>query len=106
MSARADELRAAVIARALHGAGTTATAARAAAFANARVQPAAAALVGKVAANAWKITDTDVAAAQTAGLDDDAIFELVVCAALGQATRQLEAARAAITAAVDPAEIP
>ena len=73
---------------------------RRAAFDNANVPPSAAALVDKVARNAWKVTDEDVAAARSAGLSEDEIFELVVCAAYGQATRQLEAGLAAVAAAV------
>jgi hypothetical protein len=40
-----------------------------------------------------------VAAATAAGVPEDEIFELTVCAALGQATRQLDAALAVLDAA-------
>lgn len=84
----------------MRGAGVAEAGSRAAAFANEQVPGAeAAALVGKVAANAWKVTAEDLAAAKAAGLPEDAIFELVVCAALGQASRQLASARAAVDAA-------
>ena len=95
MSDTSERLRKAVVERALHGAGTTSGDARRAAFDNTDAAPARA-LVHKVAKNAWKVTDEDIAAAKQAGLIDDAIFELVVCAALGQSTRQLDAALAAV----------
>jgi hypothetical protein len=52
-------------------------------------------VVGKVAADATTVTDDDMHAA-AAALGDDRVFELVVCAALGEATRQLDAALAAL----------
>ncbi len=89
--------RAAILARVLDGAGKASKERRKAAFANAGVTPdAARALVDKVAHEAWKIDDADVAALKTAGLSEDEIFELVACAALGQASRQYEAALAAL----------
>ncbi|HLL22820.1 MAG TPA: hypothetical protein VK427_11840 [Kofleriaceae bacterium] len=94
MSDAADRLRQRTIERALHAEGTTSEAERRAAFDNQGVAAAAAPLVDKVAQHAWKVTDEDVATAKRAGLSEDAIFELVVCAALGKSTRQLEAALA------------
>jgi hypothetical protein len=91
MSEAVDRLRKQVIERALHGAGKSAGDTRRAAFDNKNAGP----LVDKVAKNAWKVTDEDVAAAKQTQSEDE-IFELVVCAALGQATRQLDAALAAL----------
>ena len=51
------------------------------------------------ARNAYKVTNEDVAAAKAAGVAEDAIFELAVCASLGQSTRQLDTAMAALDAA-------
>jgi alkylhydroperoxidase/carboxymuconolactone decarboxylase family protein YurZ len=48
-----------------------------------------------VAAHAWTVTGEHVAAARIEGLTEDQVFELVICAALGKASRQLRAARAA-----------
>lgn len=45
-------------------------------------------LVTKVAHRPAQITDEDISAAKAAGLTEDQIFELVICAAVGQATRQ------------------
>jgi hypothetical protein len=42
------------------------------------------------------VTDEDVEAVKAAGLSEDDIFELAVCAALGQSARQLAAALAAL----------
>lgn len=92
MSEAVERLRKQVIEKALHGPGKASGDARRAAFDNRDAGP----LVEKVAQNAWKVTDEDVAAAKAAGLSEDEIFELVVCAALGQSTRQLDAALAAL----------
>lgn len=96
MSEAVERYRKRVVERALHGAGTASGDARQAAFENRGVPEVARELVAKVTANAWKVTDEDVAAAKQGGLSDDEIFELVVCAALGQSTRQLDAALAAL----------
>ncbi len=102
MSDEANRLRKAVVERVLHGAGTASVDERRHAFENRDVQPAARALIDKVTKTAWKVTDEDVAAARQAGLSDDQLFELSVAAALGQATRQLEVALAALDAAKEP----
>ena len=83
----------------MHGSGKSSGEARRAAYDNAGVPDAARPLIEKVAKNAWRVTDDDVAAAKDGGLSEDEIFELVVCAAYGQATRQLDAALAALAAA-------
>lgn len=99
MSREATRLREAVVRQALAGAGHATPEARRAAFDNRDVPPAAAALVDTVARHAWKVTDRHVADARRGGLSEDEVFELTVCAALGQATRQLEAALAVLDAA-------
>jgi hypothetical protein len=98
MSEAATKLRAAVVERILQGPGQTTSEQRRAAFANEGVVEPARALIDKVARNAYKVTDEDVAHAK-ADLSEDAIFELTVAATLGQATRQLDAALAALDAA-------
>jgi alkylhydroperoxidase family enzyme len=85
-----------VVARILEGEGTSSKADRKAAFANEGVPEAGRALIDKVAKNAYRVTDEDVKAAKAAGLSEDAIFELTVCAAIGQATRQIDNALAAL----------
>jgi hypothetical protein len=99
MSDAVNRFRAIVVERAVRGPGTTTSAARQAAFDNQGVDERARRLLEKVARQAWKITDEDVAATKAAGVSEDAIFELSVCAALGQSTRQLDAALAALDAA-------
>ena len=89
--------RKSLISRVLDGTGTSTNQARHAAFAG--TSESAPALIEKVTKHAFKITDEDIAAAKAAGLSEDQIFELVVCAAVGQANRQLESALAALTEA-------
>ena len=96
MSDAATRLRKAVVETAVTGPGRASSAQRRAAFDNQGVAAPARALVAKVATSAWKIADEDVAAVKQAGLREDEIFELAVSAALGQATRQLEAALAVV----------
>jgi alkylhydroperoxidase family enzyme len=55
-------------------------------------------LIEKVAKRAYTVTDEDIAAVKASGLSEDQIFEIVVCAALGQATRNYETALAALGA--------
>jgi hypothetical protein len=105
MSEPATRYREAVVRRALQGPGIASAAARRAAFDNQGVPEAARALVAKVAKAAWTVADADVAAAKSAGASEDEIFELTVCAALGQATRQLDDALAALDAATTSATV-
>ena len=42
------------------------------------------------------ITDDDITAAKVSGLSESQVFEIVVCAAVGQASRQYETALAAL----------
>lgn len=94
-------LRAAVTQRILEGEGQVSPDDRRAAFANANVPAAARALVEKVTQRAAQIGDDDIAAAKSAGLTEDQIFETVVCAAVGQATRQYDNALAALAQATE-----
>ena len=55
-------------------------------------------LIDKVAKHAYKVTDEDIAGVRASGLSEDQIFEIVVCAAIGQATRQYDTALAALEA--------
>jgi alkylhydroperoxidase family enzyme len=96
MSEAVERLRKHVVEKVLHGPGTTSGDKRRAAFDNKETPPKIRDLLDKVTKNAWKVTDEDVAAVSKAGLSDDEIFELVVCAAVGQSTRQLDAALAAL----------
>lgn len=84
--------RAAVTKRVLEGDGHSSREQRKEAFGSEGGPP----LVAKVRTQAARISDEDVAAAKASGLSEDQIFELVACAAVGQATRQYESALAAL----------
>jgi threonine synthase len=94
-----DRLREVLVAQILEGEGVTSREQRRAAFRNSGLQEPLSALVDKVARHAYRVTDEDIAAAIRAGASEDEIFELVICAAVGEATRQYEVARAALDAA-------
>jgi hypothetical protein len=89
----------AVVARILEGEGRTSRAQRRAAFDDAVVGEPLQTLIGKVARQPAQVTDADVALVKRSGLSEDEVFELVVCAAVGQATRQYESALAALAEA-------
>jgi hypothetical protein len=93
------EARKALVSRVLPGGGDASSATRRAAFENAGITGPLSKLVDKVAKQAHNVTDDDIAAVRKAGFSEDQIFELVVCAAIGQATRQYETALAALEAA-------
>lgn len=93
------EAREALVARILDGKGEAPPAQRRAAFDNAGLTGPLAALIEKVAGQAHRVTDADVGAVRESGLTEDQIYELIVCAAVGQASRQLAAGLAALAAA-------
>ncbi len=95
------QARRAWVARILDGKGEAPPALRRAAFDAAGLSGALATLIDKVARHAHRVTDEDIAAVRAAGLGEEQIYELVVCAAVGEATRQLETALAALAAATD-----
>ena len=90
----------AVVTRILDGDGRASRAERRAAFDNTTLTEPLRGLISKVAKHPTQITDEDVAAVREAGLSEDQIFELVVCAAVGQATRQYQSALAALDVAI------
>jgi len=94
--------RRALLARILDGEGRTPSTQRRAAFENSSssmIEPLRS-LIDKVASGASAVTDDDVADAVATGLSEDEVFELVVCAAVGEAERQYDAARTALEAAL------
>jgi alkylhydroperoxidase family enzyme len=93
------QARKASITRILEGDGKASRAQRRAAFENAGGTGQLSTLIDKVARHAHTVTDDDIAAAKATGLSEDQIFEIVVCAAIGQSTRQYDAALAALLAA-------
>ena len=90
----------AVVSRALEGDGRSSREARRAAFENAGLGEPLRTLIDKVARQPTRVTDEDIAAVVASGISEDQIFELVVCAAIGAATRQYEAALHALEEAL------
>ena len=83
----------------LHGKGRASAEQRAHAFNNDGLSPPLDALIAKVADRPTQVTEQDLAAALASGCTEDQLFELVVCAAVGQSTRLYEAGLAALAEA-------
>ena len=90
------EARKRLVGRILGADGKVSTSERRAAFNNSGLAGPAGTLVDKVASHAYRVTNEDINAARASGLSENQIFEIVVCAAIGQATRQYDAALAAL----------
>jgi hypothetical protein len=93
------QARKALAARILEGDGAASPAERRAAFNNTGLGEPLYTLIDKVARHAHRVTDEDIARARASGLSEDQIFEIIVCAAIGQATRQYDGALAALETA-------
>jgi alkylhydroperoxidase family enzyme len=78
-----------LVAAVLDGEGATSSQARRAAFAGHADDPAVARYLDLVSRHAYRVTDEDVEGLRGAGLDDDAIFELTVAAAVGAGAKRL-----------------
>jgi alkylhydroperoxidase family enzyme len=94
----------ALVDRVLTGKGRSSAEQRTRAFGNDGLTPPLGALVDKVARRPAQVTDADFAAAKASGLSEDQLFELVICAALGQSTRLYDAGLAALTEATASGE--
>lgn len=90
--------------RVWRGPGRASAEQRARAFDNAGLPEPLRPLLDKVAGSSARVTDEDFAAATDAGFTDDELSELVICAAVGQATRHYEAALAALAEATGDTE--
>jgi alkylhydroperoxidase family enzyme len=88
-----------LVTRVLEGDGEAAPELRRAAFDNAGLNEPVHSLIEKVANHAHRVTEEDVAAVCAAGLSEDQIFEIVICAAVGQASRQYAGALDALARA-------
>ena len=88
-----------LVARVLESDATASKQLRRAAFDGSGLDEPLATLIDKVAHQAYRVTDDDVAAVRAAGLSEDQIFEIMVCAAIGQADREYTSALAALAAA-------
>jgi alkylhydroperoxidase family enzyme len=93
------QLHRGLIARVVDGVGKAPSELRRAAFENAGLDEPMRTLIEKVAHHAYRVTDEDIAAVRAAGLSEDQIFEVVVSAAIGQASRQYDKALAALASA-------
>lgn len=78
--------------RILAGDGKAPATLRVSAFNNSGLAEPLNLLINKVAMDADAVTDDDIDAAKRSGLNEDQIFEIMVCAAVGQATRQYDSA--------------
>jgi alkylhydroperoxidase family enzyme len=93
------QARKTLVSRILEGDGEASRSERRAAFDNSGLVEPLSTLVDKVARHAYRVTDEDFAAVRVAGLSEDQTFEIVVCAAIGVATRQYDIALLALEAA-------
>ena len=93
------KVRKALASRILEGDGKASASERRAAFNNGGLAEPAGTLVDKVAKHAYRVTDEDFATARDSSLSEDQVFEIIVCAAIGEATRQYDTALAALEAA-------
>jgi hypothetical protein len=93
------QARKALVTRLLEGDGRASRDQRRAAFDNAGLPKPMNLLIDKVAKHTHEVTDEDIAAARASGISEDQIFEIVVCAAIGQASRQYDTALEALEAA-------
>ena len=84
--------------RILEGEGEASHWDRRAAFNNSGLHGAVRMFVDKVARHAYRVTDEDFTIAKRSGVSEDQLFEVAVCAAIGQATRQYETALEALAA--------
>ena len=93
-----EPARKALLQRILEGHGKASPSDRRAAFENSGLGESLCHLVDKVGRDARGITDKDIYRARQSGLSEDQIFEILVCAAIGQATRQYDSVKAALEA--------
>jgi hypothetical protein len=89
----------ALVGRILNGAGRASRDQRSHAFSNEGATPPVDALVSKVATRPTQVTEVDFAVAKKMGYSEDQLFELVVCAAVGQSARLYDAGLAALAEA-------
>jgi alkylhydroperoxidase family enzyme len=90
--------RRALVDRILEGPASADARVRRAAFDGSTVGEPLRAVLDKVRERAREVGDEDVAQVRASGMSEDEIFEVVVCAAVGRATRRHEAALSALRA--------
>ncbi len=84
----------------LKGKGESTPQLRQAAFDNTGLPASLNALIDKVAHQPYKVTDNDIAAVKATGITEDQLFELVICGAVGQASRQYQSGLTALAEAI------
>jgi hypothetical protein len=89
----------ALVERVLNGEGRASAEQRACAFNNDGLSSPLDALIAKVVDRPAQVTESDLAVAKASGCTEDQVFELVVCAAVGQSARLYEAGLAALAEA-------
>jgi hypothetical protein len=85
--------------RVLTGAARAPADLRARAFRNEGLPAPLDSLIGKVVTSPAEVTEADFAAAESSGFSEDQLFELVICAAVGQSTRLYETGLGALAEA-------
>lgn len=78
----------ALVTRVLKGKGFSTQADRQAAFNDEGLAEPLKTLLDKVAHQAYKVSAGDIDAVKKSGVAEDQLFELVICAAIGQSSRQ------------------
>ena len=94
------QLHKALVFRILDGEGTASKSERKAAFDKSANSNQLKNLIDKISDFSFKITDEDFDEVIKSGFNEDQIFELVICAAVGQATRQYDIAYSALNQAL------
>jgi hypothetical protein len=94
-----EQARRALLQRVLEEEGKASLSDRRGAFDNRGLPEPLSQLVAKVAGDASDIADEEIDRVRQSGLNEDQIFEIVVCAAIGQASRQYDLAKAALETA-------
>ncbi len=93
-----------IIKRILKGEGKASVESRQSAFDNSGLTEPLRTLVDKIAYHSAKVTDENIKEVISSGTGEDQVFELVICAAAGQASRQYESALKALTEAINKTE--
>ena len=94
------QLQKQMIDRILEGNGKAFPTQRRAAFNNVGLSKPLSILIDKVARFSYKVSDDDIKTVKKNGITEDQIFELVICAATGQASRQYDTGMGALNEAI------
>ena len=95
----AREAKKALISRILDGAGEATSELRRAAFDNTALEEPLRSFIARVATDPVMVADEHFATLKMAGFSEEQLFELTICAALGEASRHYDASLLALDAA-------